>query len=1072
MPVAPTKSCKRNLPFSSYSILSVASMLLCLCSLANAERLPVKSYTTADGLAHNVVNRIVRDSRGFLWLCTEEGLSRFDGYKFTNYGTLQGLPHSTVNDILETRSGQYWLATNSGVVLFNPQGTPMSRIVYANDRGTDSPMFMTVVPEDEDRYARAITTLLEARDGTIWCGTLKGLYRLDARDGHFALLPENVGMPSDFSEQRYVYSLAEDRFGSLWVATPSGLYKRSSNGSSAHYTRHDGLPSDFLQALLIDDQGQLWIGTRDLGFFRATYDATNSPPAVALMITPHDFEQSEWVSQLFQTSDHKLWAATARGLLEYLPEGDGGGKSYRFYTTKNGLTDHNISALEEDADGNLWLGSAAGMGAMKLVRNGFVAYDEQDGVNSIFSIFADRAGGVCFRGYVLGDKHASVFDGGKLDLLNASLATYWHELGRFDGQHIEWFMPSAIKGSEFGWVDEGVTLQSRNGEWWIVSGRQLYHFPASDSFLGIKTAHPISVFTTESVIGMRQVFRLFEDSHQRVWVSIVASEGNGLALWEPESQKLRDLTGSQNLPSLHDNLARAFAEDTAGDVWIGLSTGVARFRDGSFTVFGSQDGVPQGGITDIYTDHAGRLWLASTRSGLVRVDNPNAEHPTFTDYTTTQGLSSNVVSAVTEDLFGRIYAGTGQGLDRLDPQTGHIKHYTTADGFTGGKVFAAFRAPDGSVWIGTSRGLSRFHPEAERQTSPPPVLLTGVQVAGATQNVSAIGTTQIQLPDLPSSASQLQIDFVGLGFAPGESLRYQYMLEGADSSWGVPTAQRTVTYARLASGRYRFLVRAVNTDGAVSAAPAVVMFRVLPPLWARWWFLSIASLAVLVAAYMLYRYRVARLLELANMRTRIATDLHDDIGSGLSRVAILSEVVKQQTASSVPQSGPMLAEIADSARVLVDTMRDIVWAIAPQHDDLGSVIYRVRQFAFDLLEPKHIKVDFSAAPELEHVKLDPEQRRHLFLICKEAINNVSRHANCTKVTLHISASGNWLTVEISDNGCGFSTPDNGEPSTNGRGGHGLKNMRGRADELGGHLELDTRPGSGTDIKLRLPLRKR
>jgi signal transduction histidine kinase len=109
---------------------------------------------------------------------------------------------------------------------------------------------------------------------------------------------------------------------------------------------------------------------------------------------------------------------------------------------------------------------------------------------------------------------------------------------------------------------------------------------------------------------------------------------------------------------------------------------------------------------------------------------------------------------------------------------------------------------------------------------------------------------------------------------------------------------------------------------------------------------------------------------------------------------------------------------------------------------------------------------------LEHVKLDPEQRRHLFLICKEAINNVSRHANCTKVTLHISASGNWLTVEISDNGRGFSTPDNGEPSTNGRGGHGLKNMRGRADELGGHLELDTRPGSGTDIKLRLPLRKR
>jgi len=1068
MATAPAKYQKQKLAFVCHGILSVTTIWFCLCAAAHAERLPLKSYTTADGLAHNVVNSIVRDARGFLWLCTEEGLSRFDGYEFTNYGTTQGLPHPTINDILETRSGRYWLATNSGVVLFNPQGTPMNRIVYANDRGSDSPMFTTVVPPDEDRYARAVTKLFEARDGTIWCGTLKGLYRLDAEDGRLALLPENVGMPSDFGEQRYVYGLAEDKFGSLWVATPSGLYRRWANGSSARYTRHEGFPSDFLQAVLIDHEGQLWAGTRDHGFFRLNYDGTNSPPTVALTIIPNDFDQSEWVSELFETSDHKLWAATARGLLEYLPDGNVGGRPYRFYTTKNGLADHNISALAEDADGNLWLGSPTA-GAMKLVRNGFVAYDEQDGVNSVFSIFADRAGGVCFRGYVLGDKHASVFEGGKIDLLNLSLATYWHQFGRFDGQHIDWFLPPAIKIAEFGWVDSGVTLQSRNGEWWIVGSRELYHFPAADNFTAIKTARPISVFGTDSVIGKRQVFRLFEDSHQRVWVSLVASEGNGLALWEPETQNLRDLTRSPNLPSLQDNLARAFSEDSAGDVWIGLSTGVARFRDGTFRFFGSQDGLQQGGITDIYADHAGRLWLASTRSGLVRVDHPDADHPTFSDYTTAQGLSSNIVSVVTEDLYGRIYAGTGQGLDRLDPQTGHIKHYTPADGFGGGKVYAAFRAPDGSLWIGTSKGLSRFHPEAERPTSPPPVLLTGIQVAGARQNVSAIGATEIHLPDLPSSASQVQIDFVGLGFAQGESLQYQYMLEGADSSWGVPSAQRTVTYARLASGPYRFLVRAVNADGAVSASPAVVMFRVLPPLWARWWFLSIVLLAVLGAAYMLYRYRVARLLELANMRTRIATDLHDDIGSGLSRVAILSEVVKQQTGSTSPGAAPMLTEIADSARVLVDTMRDIVWAIAPQHDDLGSVIYRVRQFASDVLEPKHIKVDFSATPELEHVKLDPEQRRHLFLICKEAINNVSRHANSSKVTLDISVSGNWVTAEINDDGVGFAAP---EPSTNGHGGHGLDNMRHRTLELGGKLDVESAPGSGTRIKLKLPIRKR
>src|SRR5207237_18947 len=194
------------------------------------------------------------------------------------------------------------------------------------------------------------------------------------------------------------------------------------------------------------------------------------------------------------------------------------------------------------------------------------------------------------------------------------------------------------------------------------------------------------------------------------------------------------------------------------------------------------------------------------------------------------------------------------------------------------------------LWIGTSQGLSRFLPEPERQSLPPPVLLTGLRITGAAQNVSAIGETELHLTDLAASASQLQIDFVGLGFAPGESLRYQYMLEGADREWSMPTTLRTVTYARLASGRYRFRARAMNADGQASPNPAVITFRVLPPVWARWWFIVLVALAIGGAAYLLYRYRVARLLEVANMRTRIATDLHDDVGANLTRIAILSEV--------------------------------------------------------------------------------------------------------------------------------------------------------------------------------------
>src|SRR5262249_1899709 len=150
--------------------------------LARAERLPIKAYTVADGLPNNVINKIVRDSRGFLWFCTGEGLSRFDGYSFTNYGVDQGLPHAIVNDFLETRNGELWIASNGGRVLFNPKGEPAARIIYASDKAQSTPMFSVVVPESEDRQDRAVNVVYEDRSGTIWCGTMKHLYRLERHD--------------------------------------------------------------------------------------------------------------------------------------------------------------------------------------------------------------------------------------------------------------------------------------------------------------------------------------------------------------------------------------------------------------------------------------------------------------------------------------------------------------------------------------------------------------------------------------------------------------------------------------------------------------------------------------------------------------------------------------------------------------------------------------------------------------------------------------------------------------------------------------------------------------------------
>ena len=1041
-------------------VLWLTVLLLSAWLGARAERLPLKAYTVADGLPNNVVNKIVRDSRGFLWFCTQEGLSRFDGYSFTNYGVDQGLPHSAVNDFLETRSGELWVATNAGLVLFNPRGEPVARVIFANEKAGSTPMFTVVVPEDDDRQARAVTLIYEDRSGTIWCGTMKHLYRVERYDNRFKLASVDIGTSGGHPAEVFVYDLLEDRGGSLWIAAANGLFRRRPDGHIEHYTKRDGLPDDVIHDLLEDHQGRLWAATRLGGFFRFVADDTRGS-VVAEVYNKQKGLPTDWVFQLFESSDHKFWIATNVGVVAFFPEGDEHGQRFRVYTKRHGLTFQEITALNEDSGGNLWLGTNTA-GAMKLARDGFVTYDEQDGVDSVGAILVDRGGGVCFRGNVLGDKHASIFDGGKVDLLHSGEITYWQSLGRYDGQRFTWFVPNVLKGKNFGWVREGLTLQARNGEWWVAMQGQLYHFPAADNFTQLVKARPLAVYGAESTDGAPQIFRIFEDSKARIWSSSFDSGSNRLLLWEPGDRTLGDLTGTANLPSMKDDIARSFAEDRAGNIWIGFNTGLARYRDGAFTFFTTKDGLPPGSINYIYTDHAGRLWIALSRSGLLRVDTPTTERLAFTSYTTAEGLSSNSVEVITEDLSGDIYAGTGRGLDRLDPATGRVRHYTTADGLASGSFLAALRDRNGVLWFGTHNGLSRFVPGSPEPAAPPPILIRGLRVAGLQQPLSALGENNVRLADLVADQNQMQIDFVGLSFGPGDVLHYQYKLEGTNADWSAPTEQRTLNLAGLSPGRYRFLVRAVNSYGLVSAQPAVVSFRISPPIWQRWWFMLLALAVVMLAVYSLYRYRVARLLELERVRTRIASDLHDDIGSNLSLIAGLSEMLRQQARQVDAQIAERLGVIANASRQSVEAMGDIVWAVNPRRDNVIDLAHRMRRFANDSLTARDIEFHLDAPGANHNVKINAEVRREVFLVFKEGINNIARHSACRIAKASLKIERGQIILELKDDGRGFVAMQADQ-------GHGLESMRHRAEKLGGKIEMNSQADAGTTMILTAPI---
>ena len=445
----------------------ILALLLVVPATLHAERLPLKAYTVADGLPNNVINKIVRDSRGFLWFCTNEGLSRFDGYTFTNYGVDQGLPHSMVNDFLETRNGEIWIATNGGLVFFNPKGSPTPTVAFANQKLKTASMFTVVVPEDQDRAASAASVLFEDSNGTLWCGTMRHLYRLDRQGSDFKLTLIDLGV-----KETFILDLLEDQ-ESLWIASFNGIYRRRADGSVEHYTTKEGLPDNTIQDLLKDHEGRLWAATRLGGFFRINPDSAKSASLVAEVYNKRNGLATDWVFQLYETTNHKFWLATNAGLIEFFPDSSEKAARFHPYTRRNGLTFHEITALEEDVSGNLWLGTNV-TGAMKLERDGFTTYDEADGIATMNAVFGDRADTLCFRAFIT-EKPAR-------NPANATQdkPTVRQRLGCYRNQQFRWFMPQTLKND--GWVFEHVTLQTRSGEWWIGTGSGVFRFSARALF--------------------------------------------------------------------------------------------------------------------------------------------------------------------------------------------------------------------------------------------------------------------------------------------------------------------------------------------------------------------------------------------------------------------------------------------------------------------------------------------------------------------------------------------------------------------------------------------------------------
>jgi len=999
-------------PGRDVSVLLLAALL---GSQARAERLPFTTYSTAQGLPSDDVRLAIEDRYGFLWFGTSQGLARFDGTSFRAFGDESGLPSERVIGLLERREGGLLVAMQQGLF----------------EIGVSSPAFRRV----SDRRAPVTATgncLAQDDRGGIWLG-VDGLFRLERVGAD--LLPVRVSVPGR-PDAEPVQVLAIDREGSLWIGGADGLFKLLRDGSAREIPTEDGSRST-VTSIAEDEAGRVWVGTRAGLFLARRVQTPHGSAEERLVPFPERAPLRAYGLSLLPRVGGGCWAAGDNGLAEIDPRAG----ILRTITRREGLGATYVGLILRERTGSLWL-LLADRGVSRLAREGFTSFANADGLGElrIGSLFADRSGALVVAGSGL-----------------------W--LSRFDGNRfvsVRPALPPDLLNLGWGWYQ--AVLQDRVGDWWVPTGEGILRFSGIRRFEDLATTPPRRRYTKADGLPSLDVFRLFEDSRGDIWISTL-HHGNPvvptLSRWNRATDRIEPFRRSDGVPDLH--APNAFLETPNGDLWIGYDGGVVRRRSGVFErPLG--DGKVGDYVCGMHLDRRGRLWVAVTGEGLLRVDDPDAERPAVTWITTADGLATNDVRVVTEDSHGRIYVGSSLGVDLLDEATRAVRHLGTADGLPHPFVNAAWCDPRGGLWFGTLDGLALLNPH-EEMLSPPPIRLVvdGLQIAGVPWPLAPWGEAEVRGPTLSPGQEQVQLDVVvPAGSQMAGTVRFQFRLDSS-SGWSKPTDQRSFIFANLVAGDYRIEVRAVVPGGSVSE-PAVVSFQVLAPVWRRAWFVALIAGILGALAAVAYRARVRHLVALERQRTRIAMDLHDEVGSGLGSIGLLADLAAGRDVEEARRRG-LLEQIAGTATELSGAMAEIVTAMRPARETIESVAMRLSERAKRQFPGGGARLEVRFPEAWPQELVSPTVARNVLLIGQEALHNASRHARASRVVLSLAPEGSRWRLEVVDDGAGIG---DGLSRTEGKG-MGLESMRLRAEAIGASLQIESHAEAGTSVSLRFDL---
>jgi signal transduction histidine kinase/ligand-binding sensor domain-containing protein len=989
----------------------VLAGLLCLCAggargarTAGSPWL-ARSWQTDDGLPGNVVVGVAQTTNGYLWVATEGGLSRFDGVRFREVETARtpGSRATILRTLLCGRDGNLWVGTD---------GASATRI---DAWGATSELVTSGMPESQP------VSMAQDRDGTVWMSFVNRMVcRISG--GKVEILGAEVGLPGGGP-----CTFATDAEGQLWFAQGGhvGVFR------AGRFQTLTPLP-DANTRIAVSRAGGVWIcsGPQLFKFeegaglteaSRLSSSRTGVSPAVML----EDRSGAVWIGTstrgLFRFADRQcehvetshqeilslgedcegdLWVGTGGGGLDRLRM-----RVLELQGTESGLPFESILSVCEDSEGGLW---AAALNGALARWNGM----GWSGVTSKAGWTGGQA--TCLAA----DRQGNVWIGTRSHGLYQWQSGHFSVLGPLEGlasQHIRGLLPAS------------------SGDLWIgMDGSPSVQRLHDGAFIAVDLPD-----TTEDVRAMA------EDSSRRIWLGM----RDGLLLRVDGTNVTDETPGNASPPSA----IRCLEATPDGTLWIGYAgTGIGRLRNGRYARVGMSQGLLDGHVSQMAADDRGSLWIAGNR-GIFQVWRPELE-----------AAMDRGTARVRSIIYGR-----DEGLSSLQANYGYTP--------------GATRSRDGRILFAMRTGLAVVHSRnVQDNLLPPQVVIEDMLVDG--RRAAAGGEATVPAADgahpsdppvrLPPDNQRVDFEYTALSFVAPENVCFRYRLEGVDAGWVEAGARRVATYPRLSAGRYRFRVLACNNTGIWNETGASLGFIVRPFFWQTWWFrFSVvaafsASLIAIVRYVSFRRLREElRVLEeqaaLHRERARIAKDMHDDLGASLTEIALLSELAAQDVAA--PQKAEAhIRKITGTARQVVKSLDEIVWAVNPRNDTLAHLIDYAGQYTLDFLRAPGIRCRLDL-PETPPARTIPADVRHnLFLVIKEALHNVVKHAHATEVWLRAAASDEGLRISVEDNGCGFERP------VEHAGADGLRNMRQRMIEIGGGCFIESRPGAGTKVIIEMP----